>query len=571
MGVAGSVSINGPEKETIAIKLKEVYEANKDLVPDDELQTILTNEYKRIVEASLKDNGEVQSSPISVTQSQSIDASEVSVPPKKSLNPAKGLGSKSKQSYSRRRSFDNPINAKKSTNASNSVARNSFSSPPPAKTVSQDSELSPNTVSPINGEASAIKKLNALTSEIMQSKSASTLNISEDSIATDNWDSVTQQPYCDICKMAFKSLTFLDRHLKYSNLHQDNEKRLNEFKLQQAALALSSQADKENEETHNGAQPMLLSPLPKGKVTKDNLLKKVIQEEGVHYRMLYSGNKFFWRYQQSIDIDMYHHFLANTVEIIPYYPLKHIELPRIYISYDMLLKQNEKIINEELANKKKTIVKENKFHSIIDETKLREEIALIKLVTFLLQRISFEPFVTNVSDANDRDKCTFMQLFGDEVYASPVVDKMPSILIPIHLSRRRRSTAEEIAQTMERLDHDHMVINANLQKATHFAEQNDKAERIANVVYSAVTILYEKLQQRYLFQDNIMKHPPNEKSLKYRYLWKKSISCTILQIEVQKTKEYLQEKGFALTTLPTTVDHMINSTTQQAITALRND
>ena len=39
---------------------------------------------------------------------------------------------------------------------------------------------------------------------------------------TDCWDSVTQQPFCTICQMAFKSIAFLERHNKYSDLHKSN-------------------------------------------------------------------------------------------------------------------------------------------------------------------------------------------------------------------------------------------------------------------------------------------------------------------------------------------------------------
>jgi hypothetical protein len=42
--------------------------------------------------------------------------------------------------------------------------------------------------------------------------------------AVDSWDSITQQPYCNICQMAFKSISFLDRHVNHSTIHAHNVK-----------------------------------------------------------------------------------------------------------------------------------------------------------------------------------------------------------------------------------------------------------------------------------------------------------------------------------------------------------
>lgn len=44
-------------------------------------------------------------------------------------------------------------------------------------------------------------------------------------LQVDCWDSVAQQPFCDLCNMAFKSFSVLDRHVKYSELHTTMMKR----------------------------------------------------------------------------------------------------------------------------------------------------------------------------------------------------------------------------------------------------------------------------------------------------------------------------------------------------------
>ncbi|RYH05580.1 hypothetical protein EON65_44310 [archaeon] len=95
---------------------------------------------------------------------------------------------------------------------------------------------------------------NLADAEVSLTKSQSDLSPLTE-VVGDSWDSVTTQPYCETCKMAFKSLAFLERHVKFSSLHADNEK-----KAKEAGLAA------------------LVSP---PKPTKKEL---VTQEEGMHYR-----------------------------------------------------------------------------------------------------------------------------------------------------------------------------------------------------------------------------------------------------------------------------------------------
>ena len=61
------------------------------------------------------------------------------------------------------------------------------------------------------------------------------------------------------------------------------------------------------------------------------------QEEGTHYRLLYSGAKLFWRTSTNIDLDIYIHVIAHCVEIIPFDSIKAKELNRIYLDYTKAL------------------------------------------------------------------------------------------------------------------------------------------------------------------------------------------------------------------------------------------
>ncbi|RYH07337.1 hypothetical protein EON65_41885 [archaeon] len=71
---------------------------------------------------------------------------------------------------------------------------------------------------------------------------------------------------------------------------------------------------------------------------------------------------------------------------------------------------------------------------------------------------------------------------GDEKYPSPLLDRAPVVLIPILITRRRRTNAEEIDAT----------INSLAADRTALAEATGKAEKIASLVYSSASTLASK-------------------------------------------------------------------------------
>lgn len=89
----------------------------------------------------------------------------------------------------------------------------------------------------------------------------------------DSWDSVTTQPFCTVCQMAFKSQPFLDRHVKYSDLHTKNVKK---------AQGIVDPIPEEKVVEAAATSPVKTTELP------EHLFQK--QVEGVHYKLLYSGS-----------------------------------------------------------------------------------------------------------------------------------------------------------------------------------------------------------------------------------------------------------------------------------------
>lgn len=110
----------------------------------------------------------------------------------------------------------------------------------------------------------------------------------------DHWDSVSQLPYCTVCEMAFKSLSLLDRHNKYSDLHARTVKK----KEEQAAAALLK--------AEGGDEAHALEALS---------MEQAKQVEGRDFKHLYYGSKFFWRTQDNIDFTFFHHILADCIEV----------------------------------------------------------------------------------------------------------------------------------------------------------------------------------------------------------------------------------------------------------------
>lgn len=316
----------------------------------------------------------------------------------------------------------------------------------------------------------------------------------------DSWDSVTTQPFCDTCKMAFKSLAFLERHVKFSSIHADNVK-----KIKPEGLAA------------------LTSP---PKPSKKEIL--VAQQEGTHFRLLYSGNKFYWRLQESLDFDIYHHFLAHCIEIIPYNCQKQKEMSRLYLDYEAMLLALEGPVAEEVEQRINDL-KKDRFAEVPEKEgklALKEEILTKKIVTYMLQRLRFEGGV-----------CDFAPSSADDPDHFPVMEKRPVVLVPVVVTRRRRSSAEEINDTMLSIRDDRNAINASLEKAKMFstdsktvvAQKMDYSNRIANLVYSAAC--YFSAKPIYVM-----------KSLPLRR-FHRAADMIIRRNMVAKTRIYLDKKG----------------------------
>jgi hypothetical protein len=474
MGSGSSTTHTAEQKAFIAHSLKEFYEKHKGKgMTDAELQQLLAVEYTKVTAQFQHTKSEVHTegaahahhgkgSETSATETLSTKASNRGFlerqqstrgGPKKTTKTAEKSSASSTDRPARRRSFDQ-MPGKKSM----------------AEVVTLAQSLSAVTLPTVNEVVTQPPVPVAAAAPEVASAS-----VAQQERNTDSWDSVSEQPYCDVCKMAFKSMSFLERHRKFSSLHIENEKR------------------------KQTGEKAALAPPPPTELTKKEELTVVKQEEGTHYRLLYSGCKFFWRIQVNVDFDIYHHFMARCIEIIPFNSDRHRELPRVYLDYENICELVEPSVAEAVSEKIRTIMVD-RFAAKPDETKLREEVFLQKMVTYILQRLNI---------LTPDGECTYVSLFGDNEVEFPVLEEPPVVLVPINVTRRRKSSVEEFNTTMKSMKNDYSEINAKLQKVDAYRNEDKKAlegikvpvtplksnnnyeysARIANYVYMAATFL----------------------------------------------------------------------------------
>ena len=253
----------------------------------------------------------------------------------------------------------------------------------------------------------------------------------------DSWDSVTQQPYCFVCLMAFKTTAALDRHEKFSQLHEKVVRKLKDD-YEQSIL------------------------------TKDVVAIELQQVEGVHYKLLYAGRKLFWRTQESVDLSFYYHFASNCVEVIAFdVSLEAKEINRIYLDYAKAVK-----ITEELFSRKEFDEKE--LAIIAAQTPLEKEESLrLSLTTFILSRICISDEGSPLYGENN--KISLRLIPSDPKDFDPLLSEHPPNLYPVRVNKKRRSSTEEIGDKIQGINLETSAIGVETAKAEHRQQETASA------------------------------------------------------------------------------------------------
>lgn len=405
MGSGASNNLSSEQKILLSRELQSAYDkCTADNLEEDIIQCTLASEYKRIVESFEKEN--------KVEKVEKVDKAEKveKVDPVPSA-PVRELSSLSSKFSSKNKDTNKPAKF---------TRRRSFDT---ARTGKKD-------LLSVSKEDLELTKV---------SLSEATIKPAEEVL--DSWDSVTQQPFCEICQMAFKSLSFLDRHMKYSDLHLKNVERKNKKdEGQKAVEAIPKMASVEEEQ-----------PLPSVSV------KLQAQTEGTHYKLLYTGSKFFWRTQKNIDIDVYLHVLPNVIEVISFDPVKHKEASRIYLNYSTIQGALEQLVVADYEEKIKELT-QDRFFSLDDEAALRDKLLVQRVTTYILQRLQLD-------SSGTLGEVLFVELSGDKDLVSPLLTEAPSALVPVSLTRRRRTSSQEIEATINSINFDRALIGEAIEQA----------------------------------------------------------------------------------------------------------
>jgi hypothetical protein len=573
-------TLNGNDAGAVSKQMQEkLVEYQAKNLPEEEFAKKLSEDYVMIVgsvKLSKKETKEAKNSDENtasgrlVLDSNNLSQKSSKIQSKTPNSKREGLsgkfggkstkGNKDTKTPTRRRSFDQQAN---NTNSNNNNP-NSFLNKKLFDNMNPSEKMSASESAP----TISMDKLDQLNNNTKSNtppppKSTTTATTAPVEAIADSWDSANQQPYCKICAMAFRSDLALDKHIKFSDFHKNNELR----KRQQ-------QEQEEKEKREKQENDLATNLTTSQEITMPALLDKsdpltLKQIEGEHFTALYIGSKLFWRTQETIDFHFYHHILPHCIEIVGYDSVKTKELNRIYLDYftiyEIMLETKREFPNE------------------IEQLKQDEEYQRASIATYILQRLQLQSnntislagdtHSTNNNSSNNNTSDTvatlkaltattdamlaststttttsavtaanspsaphaanpsngagnmlvFTRLAGDTYTRSPVIDKPPIVLIPVVIHRRRRTSSQEIDDTITSLTNDRAALKS----------LTNQAEKIASLVYSSANTLLAKKWYTHFSH--------------YRKKWILAIRRIIRQKCVAMTKKHLDALGIKYT------------------------
>eukprot|EP01031_Cornospumella_fuschlensis_P035707 gene35707-43306_t len=461
---SGASTLTTEQNVLLTKELREKYEAHKhnSNLSDEELHKLVMKDYEAIVEKIKKPKSESTGFDLTKVSKNKVEKGSRRI----AVNVSEtGSG---KHSGGAAAGKSTPSNRAAAGNAGN-ARRRSFDGSAAKKAPAAAANLTAVTEAAAAPAAAAEAPSTQPTVDVSATTATSPAPVEQ--IIGDSWDSVTHQPYCNLCQMAFKSAAFLERHVKFSDLHQTNVKKAQGQPVSVPILAPTT--------TANPTTPGEASD--GGKKAGMPVASK--QVEGQHFKLLYTGSKFFWRTQDNVDLHFYHHILPHTIEVIPYDSTRSKELPRIYLNYTCLMSNVAKHHKQSTGQE-------------LDE----DDNSRTAVTTYILQRLQLAASGASSHILTDSSLHSasasripspgggggilmeYVKLTGDEKFPSPLLDRPPVVLIPILITRRRRTNAEEIDAT----------INSLAADRTALAEATGKAEKIASLVYSSASTLASK-------------------------------------------------------------------------------
>jgi len=304
----------------------------------------------------------------------------------------------------------------------------------------------------------------------------------------DTWESVQAQPSCAVCGMVFTSAGKLDTHIKYSSIHVSNLKKLD---------------DKEK-----GIQQ-----------AEGNGISDKQELESDRCRVLYTGNKHFWRTQDNLDITIYLHMAAKCIEVIAFEGKANFEFPRVYLNETKLVSMITEESIWEKVNKKEEEANKKKFKKDLPSREvLFVEEKRLSIATFILQRLKLT--VSGVAPPASRGlndgellgatkellasqsaqmlslgvsspkpagaKKVFYVPEANDKESNVEFDITKGAVTPVLINRRRHSTDQEIKDTLHSVE----------EMQNDIRNMTKKAEGIANTIHRGVETFNAKARGR---------------------------------------------------------------------------
>jgi hypothetical protein len=251
---------------------------------------------------------------------------------------------------------------------------------------------------------------------------------------------------------------------------------------------------------------------------KVEVTEKKPEEAGSRCKVIYTGNKLFWRTQITYDIHIYLHIIPKVIEIIPYEAKRNAECQRIYLNVDTLLSIiGNDIIMEKVNTRKKEAMSERFVKKLPPDSILIEEEQRLAMSSFILSHLKSEDSPTNgvLSTPN---------IFFDTsltVDKNPVYDKIPETVTPVFVPRRRHSSEAEIKDKLKEV--------SEIQK--DIRNLSSKAERISNLFSEGMNRLHS-LKKNAIYETYSIP----------RKRWAQAIARVIRINLVAKNKENIRQR-----------------------------
>ena len=375
--------------------------------------------------------------------------------------------------------------------------------------------------------------------------------------------------------MAFQSKSRLDTHIKYSVVHATNVRTfLEKANSRPRGDAFSS----DHTDNESGCDTSSVG----GNLDVDIVRGSMVtgQQEGVHFKMLYSGHKLFFRTQETLELRIFLHLIPGTVEITAYDTLRNREVPRLYFQYEDLHRALLPAVRYRMKQKNREVLQA--LHSrkrygggrgAPAKPMTQEEMERQAFASALVSRIYQAPKLSGSSTTRDIEVVPLSPLdddyyvgdidAGDEPGVNLKPLPCPSSAVPVAVAWRRRSTSQEINNFLSEVELGHASLR----------ESVEKASRISGTVLDAVDLLKKSIDgQPHQHRDGASDLFPEARvPSKYMYvegnmpsggwvrLFQWAVRKVILQKRVAKTKLYLESLELRTSQLTVCTDDAISS------------